>query len=219
MTVYPENQGYLALINVTGARTALLVQSPALSDLQERLSSWQKAGNTPEILVLGTLNAELMNQISRSGILADLKEFHFPEMDKRPAYLLKAIDELKTRKVKSGPLRQNRYVPLRHAELLVLAPHEYSVYDEKTRITFKLIRGRKSFVLAPFLEKELIQVLRKSYGRGLRTDIVIAAGINDISREEVLKNFEKPEIILTSEFRGKEPVHFQTQGSKIKRML
>jgi len=219
LTIYPQNQGYLAMINVSEMKPVLLVQSTDLTGLPQFLADLKTEGNDPEILIMATLNSKMMTELENSGISSTLKEFHYPEMDQKPGYLEKALDDFKKLKIKTGPLRQSRYVPLRHAELIVLAPHEYDTYDEGTRITFKLIRGRKSFILAPVLSQALVKTLLRSFGTGgLRADYVIGTELENLNPDAIAKVFDKPEIILTSDLESKSPLRFQTEGNKISRL-
>ncbi len=220
LALYPQQKGYLALIQVSGKAPALLVQATDVNGLKEIMKQWETEKNVPKILVFGTLNSKLMSSLEQSGIFNQIEEFHFPEMDKRPDYLEKAISEFKAKKIKTGPLRQNRYLPLRNAELIVLAPHEYEVYDDNTRITFKLIRGRTSFILAPVIDKNLIKTLTRTYGSGgsLRADELIAVKLDQVNIEDVMKLFENPEIVLTNKEKMVSPIRFRTEGDRILRI-
>lgn len=208
LTVYPETRGYFASIQVTGMKPVLLIQSRDPGRLEEMLQKTK-----PEILVLASLNQALMQKIGTYSRTNLIKEFHFPEMDKRPGYLNKAVQDFKKRKIHTGPLRQNRYVPLRHAELIVLAPHEYAVYDENTRISFKLIRGKKSFVLASTLDPASLEMLTRSFGKGgLRTDILIGTETKDISTNQLNELFSHPKIYLTNKLSQNSILEFETDG-------
>ncbi|GEM_PF-3341892 len=219
LTVYPRSEGYLAMINVSEAKPALLIQDTELKNFDQFLADLKTEGNDPQILILGTLNAGMMEKIKSSGVLDTIKEFHFPEMNERPAYLESAVKELKAKKVLTGPLRQSRYLPLRHAELIVLAPHEYDVYDEKSRIAFKLIRGRKSIILAPMIDNPLYKTLTRSFGKGaLRSDVVFGVGISGVAENLVNELFNHPEIILTDIMEPKVPVRFRTDGNMLERL-
>lgn len=219
LTIYPQSQGYLATINVSAMKPVLLIQTTDLSSLPQFLNDLKTEGNVPEVLIMATLNASMMGDLEKSGIFSELKEFHYPEMNKKPDYLEKALKDFKKQKVKTSPMRQSRYIPLRHAELIVLAPHEYDVYGENTRITFKLIRGRKSFVLAPALTQPLLDTLARSFGKaGIRTDVVIGTESNLVNQDVIAKTFGNPEIVLTSVLESKNPIRFQTEGNKVSRL-
>ncbi len=107
-------------------------------------------------------------------------------------------------------MRQNSYVPLRQVELVVLAPFDKVIYDEKSQLTFKLIFGKKSFIFANVIDGDLIETLSSSYGSdGLRTDFLVVWEIKDISNEEIRQIFGNPKIIIASEIDPQTPLHFE----------
>lgn len=219
LAVYPQNQGYLAMINISAMKPVLLIQTTDLSALPQFLSDLKTEGNSPQVLIMAVLNEEMMADLEKTDIFSDLKEFHYPEMNDKPAYLKKILEDFKKRKIKTSPMRQSRYIPLRHGELIVLAPHEYDVYDENTRITFKLIRGKKSFVLGPTITKSLLDTLKRSFGKaGLRTDVIIGTDSDLLNQNEIAKTFGNPEVVLTSSLESKAPLRFQTEGNKVTRL-
>lgn len=218
ITVYPKESGYWALVEVSQAKQALLIQDTAPKDLKQFLGDLKTEGTHPEILILATFNPQISKELEGAGILNEIAEFYFPEMDIRPEALVKILEQLEKKRVRSGPLRQSRYIPLRHAEFIVLAPHEYDEYNEATRISFKLIFGRTSFIFAPALDKTLIQTLGKTFGKGaLRSDVVVAASAEQ-DKTSISKLFSSPEMIFTEELESKVPIRFRSNGKSFERL-
>lgn len=190
--IEPAGDGYTTLIN----QNVLLVETP----------DFKAPEKIPGTVILGNVNAGVLKELAGKQI----REFDYPDQDKRPAYLNSAIEDFKKQKIKVHQLRQNSYVPLKQIELIVLAPFVDSVYDETSRLTFKLIFGRKSFILAPVLDGNLIETLTKSYGRdGLRTDFLVVWKVQDVSNEEIREIFGNPKIIIASEIDPHSPLHFE----------
>lgn len=192
VTITPSKNGYSALIN----QNAIVIQDPDFTGI----------GIIPSIIILGTLNSALIQKIEGQKV----RELNYPDQDKKPGYLKSALDHLKKQHVKTHVLRQNSYVPLGSVELIVLAPHDKSVYDEASHLTFKLILGRKSFIFAPVLDEALVETLTRSYGKGgLRTDFLVVSELKNVSREEAGKFFGNPQIIVMSETDPKTSLHFK----------
>ena len=190
--ISPAGNGYTALIN----HNILLVQTP----------DFKAPDKIPGTIILGNVNEAVFKELAGKPI----NELDYPDQDSRPEYLNAAIKDFKKQKVKIHQMRQNSYVPLRQVELVVLAPFDKSIYDEKSHLTFKLIFGRKSFIFASVIDGDLIETLSSSYGSdGLRTDFLVVWKIKDISNEEIRQIFGNPKIIIASEIDPRTPLHFE----------
>lgn len=190
--ISPSGNGYTTLIN----QNILLVQTP----------DFKAPDKIPSTIILGNVNEAVFKELAGKQI----QELDYPDQDSRPEYLNTALEDFKKQKTKVHPLRQNSYVPLRKIELIVLAPFDKSIYDEKSQLSFKLIFGRKSFIFMSVLDGNLIETLSSSYGSdGLRTDFLVVWEIKDISNEEIRQIFGNPKIIIASEIDPKTPLHFE----------
>ncbi len=217
--IIPQEKGFIAHLNISRKGQVLIIQTEEINPSHPELKKILETPNTSFTLILPLINETLIKTISQPLWIEKMNEFHYIDLNSVPEYLKKYLLELKSKKIFSKPTRQNRYVPLKDAVLISVSPHESLEYKESTKICFKLIRGKTSFVFTPELTLKLIADMKKTFGkRGMRTDLLVSSSITDVPDILLNEFFGTPHVINISQSDYTETPIFESQGKVIKQI-
>jgi len=215
VTFYPQNEGYLAYFQISRKEPVLVIQSTTSPKKWDSLfEQWKNENKAPKVLILALINKQLIDWAKESKHVSEVEEFHYPDINEPPEYLSAFIKQLKKKKIDVRRMRQSRYIPLKDAEAICIAPPEKENYDFETRLSFKFISGKTSFILIPDLTISLIKNMKNQYGRmALRTDVLAVNNKQDIMPQIIKEVFSSPQVLdLSSQTKSSA---FKTNGESV----